>query len=128
MRFEHVAYNVRDPKSVAAWYCEHLGMTIRKALENAPHTHFLADESGSAMLEIYHNPPDAVPDYSAQHPLQLHIAFVSESPEADMARLLAAGCTLFDDQKLEDGSRLIMLRDPWGFALQLCRRATPLLP
>jgi len=27
----------------------------------------------------------------------------------------------------DDGTRLIMLRDPWGLALQLCKRATPLL-
>ena len=27
-----------------------------------------------------------------------------------------------------DGSRLIMLRDPWGLPLQLCKRSNPLLP
>jgi len=31
------------------------------------------------------------------------------------------------DDRLPDGSRLLMLRDPWGLALQLCARATPLV-
>jgi len=127
MKFEHVAINVKDPVAMADWYTRNLNMTVRNALKEAPYTHFLADETGSAMLEIYQNPPDAVPDYSSQHPLQLHVAFVSNDPETDKQHLLEAGCTLFEDQHLEDGSRLVMLRDPWGFALQLCHRATPMI-
>jgi len=79
------------------------------------------------MLEVYRNPPGAVPKYAEQHPLQLHIAFTSARPDDDKARLLSAGCTVFEDQRLDDGSRLIMLRDPWGFPLQLCQRSAPLL-
>jgi len=43
-----------------------------------------------------------------------------------MERLLAAGATLADNQRLPDGTHLVMLRDPWGVPLQLCKRATPL--
>ena len=32
-----------------------------------------------------------------------------------------------EEVRLDDGSLLIMMRDPWGLALQLCRRAKPLL-
>ena len=60
-------------------------------------------------------------------PLELHLAFDSQDPDADRAALVLAGATALSDDLLPDGSRLLMLRDPWGLALQLCARATPLL-
>jgi hypothetical protein len=57
-------------------------------------------------------------------PLLIHIAFVSENPRQDAARLMAAGAT--HDGEVEHGDNLlIMLRDPWGLCIQLCRRAQP---
>ena len=79
------------------------------------------------MLEIYRNPPDEVPEYAGMNPLLLHFAFVSDDPDADRSRLLAAGALLVSDQHLDDGSHLVMLRDPWGLCIQLCRRSTGLL-
>jgi hypothetical protein len=38
--------------------------------------------------------------------------------------LVAAGATFVEEQAVH----LLMLRDPWGLALQLCKRAPPLLP
>jgi predicted enzyme related to lactoylglutathione lyase len=61
------------------------------------------------------------------HPARFHVAFAAEDLDAVRAALVAAGATLVDDQTLADGSRLLMLRDPWGLALQLVKRATPLL-
>jgi hypothetical protein len=88
----------------------------------------MADETGQTVLEIYRNPPDRVPDYTAMDPLQLHLAFASSDPAADRDRLLAAGATRADVEEIQspDGTHIIMLRDPWGFPLQLCRRAKPL--
>jgi hypothetical protein len=82
MRIEHFAVNVAEPRAMAEWYCAHMGMTIKRRQEQAPHTHFLADEGGSVMIEIYHNPPAAVPDYARMNPLRLHLAFVSANPAA----------------------------------------------
>ncbi|MDB6018763.1 MAG: hypothetical protein JWR19_3252 [Pedosphaera sp.] len=127
MKLEHIAINVADPRAMAAWYQKNMGLTLVRKTEAAPHTHFLADSSGTVMMEIYNNPPDEVPPYARMHPLQLHIAFVSADPEADKSTLLHAGATLVDELRLGDGSHLVMLRDPWGLALQLCRRATPML-
>jgi glyoxylase I family protein len=127
MKLEHFALNVIDPPAIAAWYQAHLGLTVVRKLDAAPHTHFLADDSGSIMLEFYNNPPDQVPAYAQMNPLLLHVAFVSANPEADKAALVAAGATLVDDQQTSDGSRIVMPRDPWGLALQLCRRAKPML-
>lgn len=122
MRIEHVAFNVAQPDEVSAWYCEHLGMTVARKMDDTAKTHFLADSSGEMMVEIYNNPPDTVPDYPDMHPLQLHLAFVSVDPQGDKQRLEAAGASLVEDLHLPDGSNLVMMKDPWGFSLQLCRR------
>ncbi len=127
MRIEHFAFNVQDPPAVAAWYCEHLGFTIKHKLDTAPHTHFLADSTDKVMIEIYNNPPGDVPDYPAMNPLTLHLAFVSEDPERDAERLSTQGCKIVDDVRLKDGSVLLMLKDPWGFAIQLCKRGRPMV-
>jgi hypothetical protein len=79
------------------------------------------------LLEIYNNPPDQVPPYAEMDPLLLHVAFISEDPGADKLALLAAGATLVDEQRFEDGSHLVMMRDPWGLAIQLCKRGVPML-
>ena len=128
LNVEHVACNVSNPAAMAAWYVEHLGMRIVRQSATAPFIHFLADAAGRTVLEIYSNTADAVPDYAAMHPLRFHIAFATTDPDASRAALLAAGATAVDDQTTADGSRLIMLRDPWGLPLQLCKRAVPLVP
>ncbi len=128
MRIEHIAFNVADPVAVATWYGEHLGLTIARHLPVPTQTHFLADDEGRTVLEIYCNPPDQVPDYAAMDPLLFHLAFVSGVPAADSERLIAAGASWVDEIHVPDGGHLVMLRDPWGVALQLCKRMTPLVP
>lgn len=127
MNIEHFALNVAEPVAMAAWYVEHFGMRIVRHLPQANETHFLADAAGG-VVEIYCNPADQVPDYAAMDPLLVHLAFASVDPRADAARLIAAGASLAEEKVLPDCSLLIMLRDPWGLAVQLCRRGTPLLP
>jgi len=127
MKMEHVALNVSDPMAMAAWYRDHLGFEIAKGMTTPPYTTFLRESTGVMMIEIYRNPPDQVPSYFNMNPLQLHLAFVSANPEADKSRLLAAGATLAKDEHLPDGSHLITMRDPWGLAIQFCRRSTSLL-
>lgn len=127
MKLEHFALNVIDPVAMAKWYGEHLGLTTVREVEGAPYTHFLADSSGTILLEIYNNPADQVPPYAEMDPLLLHVAFVSEDPESDMNALITAGATLVEELVLNDGSHLVMLRDPWGLSIQLCKRAVPML-
>ena len=127
MRIEHVAFNVADPLAVADWYCKHLGFTIKRKQDKPPHTHFLADGSGKMMIEIYNNPADQVPAYAQMHPLLLHLAFVSDDPQHDADRLIAVGAREVDDVRLADGSHLKMLKDPWGFSIQLCKRGEPMV-
>ena len=127
MEMEHVALNVSDPVAMAAWYTKHLGFEIVRSMATFPYTHFLKESGGAVMVEIYRNPPNQVPSYSQMDPLLLHLAFVSADPEADKLALLTAGATLVKEDHLADGSYLIMMRDPWGLAIQLCKRGQPML-
>lgn len=128
LNIEHFACNVSDPAGMAAWYVEHLGMRIVRRITVAPYIHFLADANERVVMEVYSHSADAVPDYHAMHPQRFHLAFAAPDPDAARAALVAAGATFVDEQMHADGSRLIMLRDPWGLPLQLAKRAVPLLP
>src|SRR5687767_8232877 len=127
MKLEHIAFNVKDPIAVSQWYQQHLGLRSVKQSNEAPYTTFLADDSGQMLIEIYCNPANEVPEYHTMNALQLHIAFVSEDADTDRDRLLKAGATLDKDLRLDDGSHLVMLRDPWGLAIQFCKRSKSLL-
>jgi len=129
IRLEHVALNVADPVKMAQWYVENLGMKIVREGPAPVNARFLADAGGNMMLELYHNPPEAVPNYASMDPLILHIAFTVDDVEAIRQKLLAAGATATDEITVTPaGDRLTMLRDPWGLAIQFLRRANPMLP
>ena len=128
MKIEHIAFNVAEPVSVAGWYVEHLGFAVKRKTTEPPYTHFLADEGGNSMIEIYGNSEAPVPDYGNTNPFVLHLAVVSEDLDADLKRLTNAGATsLGGIQHTGNGDRLAMLRDPWGFAIQLVSRSDPML-
>jgi glyoxylase I family protein len=130
MKIEHVGYMVQEPLLVAQWYCHQLGFRVARGMQVSPFTHFLVDAGGNGMLEIYNNPAARVPDYAAMDPLVFHVAFSvgAETIESVRDRLLAAGATLYSDLVLTpSGDQLVMLRDPWGMALQLAKRQTPMV-
>ena len=128
MKIEHFALVVQDPPAVAKWYAANMGFSITKAMDEPPYGHFLTDGSGGVMLEIYNNQAVTVPDYASIDPLVLHLAFVSDDVQADYDRLLAAGATEADPpQTIPTGDVVAMLRDPWGLAIQLVKRAVPMV-
>lgn len=127
MKIEHFALNVKDPVSMADWYVKNMGLEIVRKMDEAPFTYFLGDRSGCVLLEIYNNPTDQVPDYAAMDPLLVHLAFKSDDPESDKERLIKAGGSYVEEVRPPDGSLLIMMRDPWGLAIQLCKRSVPMI-
>lgn len=128
MKVEHFALQVPDPVAMANWYVEHLGCKIARSGGEPSHARFLLDGAGSVLLEIYRNPRASVPEYHRMDPLLVHLAFVSEAPARDRDRLLQAGASLVEDLTTSPaGDQLVMLRDPWGIALQLVKRAAPML-
>ncbi len=128
MRIEHVAFQVEDPIAIAAWYVKNLGFKIVRENATGVKMHFIGDDSGRGLIELYNNPKVKVPDYKSMDPLLLHVAFQSADVRKDRDTLLAAGATLADDLfTTPAGDELIMLRDPWGLAIQLCWRKNPMI-
>lgn len=130
MRIEHVALQVAAPAEMVRWYRENLGMKIVR--QKGDDSFFIADEAGRVVLEIYHNPAAKVPDYASMDPLELHVAFASDDVRADIERLTSAGASLegapADIRPTAQGDTFAIVRDPWGLAVQLVRRADPLTP
>lgn len=128
MKIEHLALNVSEPLPMARWYVDHLGLTIKRRFLEAPWGHFLADDSGTVMIEIYGNEIAPRLDFPSVTPAALHLAFVSKAVSEDVKRLTAAGATLVSGPELAaNGDELAMLRDPWGVCIQLVKRSTPLI-
>jgi catechol 2,3-dioxygenase-like lactoylglutathione lyase family enzyme len=128
MFIEHIAFDVPEPAAAAAWYCMHLGMMIARKVEGPAQAHFLADAAGRVVIEIYNNPKVTPPDYRRMDPLILHVAFAAGDVDGARKRLLAAGATPEGETTIApNGDVLAMVRDPWGFPVQIVKRATPLL-
>ena len=127
MRVEHAAWQVEDPVAAAEWYVEHLGMRVVRSDGPPAYARFLADATGRVLLEIYNNPRVSVPDYRRTDPLIIHLAFAVDDVGAERDRLVAAGASVVQDlNRTEAGDQLAMLRDPWGFPIQLVKRAQPM--
>lgn len=127
MKIEHVAFNVPEPVAMARWYIDHLGFTLKRSFDTAPWGQFIADDSGTVMIELYNNAAAPIPDYAAMATFTLHLALVSADVDADVRRLTAAGGTLVGTvQHNPGGDSMAFVRDPWGFTLQLVKRAVPM--
>lgn len=123
LRFDHVALQHPQPEAVSAWLCLHFGMRVVRVSASASRARFLACRMTGVMLEIYRQPDAPVPDYAAMAPAVLHLAFYAGDITAESVRLLAAGATLAGEPgRNSAGDSFLMLRDPWGVALQLVKR------
>ena len=127
MKLEHIAFNVTDAPAVAAWYVQHCRLQIVRHIPQPNQTHFLADDDNHTLLEIYNNRSAPVPDYREMNPLVFHLALQSENAEVDARRFIKAGCTRHSETRPDANSHLIMLRDPWGLAIQICQRSPTLV-
>ncbi|MDL5511311.1 VOC family protein [Arenibacter sp. M-2] len=125
MIFEHLALNVKNIEDIKDWYVANLGLKVVFEQTEAPFMTFFEDSSGRVILELYHRPDEEITDFGTKHPLTFHLAFVSPNAEKDKIRLLEKGASFIEEIRKEDGSHLVMLRDPWGMPLQLCHRAKP---
>jgi catechol 2,3-dioxygenase-like lactoylglutathione lyase family enzyme len=127
MKIEHTAFNVEEPVLMARWYVDHLGLTVQRRTTDAPYAHFLSDDSGTVMIEVYGNKEAPLPDYRNMSPAELHLAFVSRDVAADTQRLRNAGATVVADVHQLNGDTFAMLRDPWGLPVQLVQRKTSMI-
>ena len=106
------------------WYVKHLDLSVVSEMTEPPNMIFLADQTGRVIFEFYYNPAGSVLDFKDLHHQTLHCAFETKNAAMERVRLEEAGCSFVEEVKKEDGSHLIMMRDPWGLALQLCERGT----
>ncbi len=127
MTFEHFALNVSKPVEMGQWYVDNCEMKIVRSVENYPYTRFLTDKAGKVMLEIYSNTSARIPEYEKQNPLEFHFALSVTDPVAVKDKLISAGAAFVEEIKMDDGSHLFMLRDPFGIPLQLCKRGKPMI-
>lgn len=128
MNLEHIGMNVPDPAAAAKWYCQHLGMTVKRAGPPPANGRFLADTRGEMMLEFYSNHSAPIPDYRTVHSQVLHVAFQVEDVRATRERLVHAGALAEGEMIVNDeGDVLAMLRDPWGVPIQLVKRAQAMI-
>jgi catechol 2,3-dioxygenase-like lactoylglutathione lyase family enzyme len=127
MIIEHIALNVANATEMAQWYEQHLGMKIVRKGDHSQ-MHFIADDAGTTLLELYTNADAPIPDYATTDPLVLHIAFAVDDMDGERERLLAAGATSAGDVATTPaGDQLAMLRDPWGVCVQLVKRSQSML-
>jgi len=122
MIFEHFAINVNKVDAVVKWYVSHLGLKVVSQQKELPFMTFLADSGDRVIMELYQRADAMMTNFTIQHQLTFHLAFVSENAQKDRDRLEVAGATFIEEVRKEDGSHLVMLRDPWGMPLQLCER------
>ena len=128
MKIEHLGLNVHEPAAMADWYVKHLGMRVAMAKDEPVPVRFLADSASHVMVELYNNPAVTPLDFPAIDPLVLHLAFNSDDVRADYQRLLAAGATPAREPDVTpSGAEIAIVRDPWGFAVQLVKRRKPML-
>ncbi len=127
LKIEHAAWSVEEPACAADWYVAHLDMQIVRSGGEPAHARFLADSTGRVLLEIYNNPQVQIPDYRGVDPLIIHLAFSVEDVKAECERLVAAGATVHAPyENMGNGDEMAMLRDPWGFPIQILKRAEPM--
>ncbi len=123
MQIEHIALNVAEPVAMAKWYVQHCGFQVRRSMDVAPFTCFICDSTGQVLVELYDRKDKTQWTRDTfDEPLLFHLALISEDLIADTDRLCAAGAIMIERTIESDGFGLVMLRDPFGMPLQLCRR------
>lgn len=125
---EHIGLNVANVTETVEWYSANLDMKIARKTGDPSNAHFLVDAAGKNMIEFYSNTAAPVPDYAKMDPLMLHIAFKVNDVAAARARLIAAGAAPEGEITTTPlGDTLAMLRSPQGIAIQLAKRAKPMV-
>jgi glyoxylase I family protein len=123
MVVEHIGISVSNPFEMAKWYRDNLGFNIIYSSEGDPSTNemaFIGDEIKSTVIEVFQGRP--VSDQLSD-PIALHIALLSDSPEADRDRLVAHGAVFVKAQPTaHEGETLLLLHDPFGNVIQLVKR------
>lgn len=122
MKIEHIGICVKAPVSMGAWYRDHLGLEILLTMGNDEDgVSFISD--GSTVIEIARLPEGQPLQPEEMQPLQLHLAFDCADPVAEATRLVEAGAEwIGESARNAYKNEKVLLRDPWGYTIQLLNR------
>jgi hypothetical protein len=124
LNIEHIGICVSAPISMGLWYRDNLGFkVVRSAGDDIDGVSFLVDSEGNTVLEFGRLPEGPPLDGRSLLPLQLHIAVECENPTDEAERLIKAGAEWLGEspRNTYQGER-ILIRDPWGYSIQLVNR------
>lgn len=128
MTIEHIGLSVPAPRSMAEWYCGHLGFRhIRGGGSDSDGAAFIADDVGETVLEIFKLPEvDALP-LRDLIPIQLHVAIDCRDPYKTAMALVKHGAEFVGEapRNTYKGEKYL-IRDPWGLVIQLVNREAKL--
>ncbi len=127
IQFEHFALNVEQPHEIADWYVRTFGCQIILKMDAEPHTVFLADANGRVFWELYRNQKAPMTNVCHSDPLVFHLAVAVDELDGTKSEVMEAGGAFIEEVRTDSGSVLLMMRDPWGIALQLCCRIPPFI-
>jgi len=80
------------------------------------------------MLELGVNTQYPLIEFSKINHPALHFAFTVDDARSIRTALIAAGATLAEElRETNTGDQVLVLRDPWGFAIQFIKRGEAML-
>src|SRR5512138_2460935 len=128
LRIEHIGICVAAPISMGEWYRDHLGFQIVRSVGNdIDGVSFVVDDEGNTILELGRLPEGPPLEGQSLFPLQLHIAVACEDPAAEAERLCHTGAKLLGESPRNHyKGEKILIRDPWGYTIQLVNRKNKL--
>ncbi len=126
-RPEHIMFNVPDPLAMIKWYCDNLGMVVVRKGTAPTYSSFIADSGKHMMLELGNFADYPRMDFAKIDLNSMHLAFVVNNIKRIKEKLISAGATVAQDLfKTPGGDQVMVLRDPWGLAIQFLERADPM--
>jgi len=118
---DHVAIAAKDPKTLAQWYCEVLGMRILFDNEKEPPTYLVGGDMGG-VVEIMPDNGAAVTAHQPYDPGIRHIAFRVRDFAAVHTALKGKVLGLTPPGPAAGGGQIAFFHDPEGNLLQIVSR------
>jgi glyoxylase I family protein len=123
---DHVAIAARDPRALADWYCEVLGLRILFQNEKEPPTCLVGGTMG-AVVEIMPDNGAAPAVHQPYDPGIRHVALRVDDMEQAHAALQGRVLGLMPPVPAAGGGQVAFFHDPEGNLLQLVSRERELL-
>ncbi len=128
IRPEHFATNTINSRAKAKWYSDNFGMLVLRQGGLPDYGTFVSDSGKNMMLEIYQKKEFPVIDYDKINPVSIHLAFEVNNILSAKEKLLKSGAKLVNDiSSSASGDDVLVMRDPWGFPIQLIQRSIPIV-